>query len=38
MMGNADKEDKVALSKLLDTVNKAGVANLPAKTIEIINE
>ncbi|MFR3912149.1 MAG: hypothetical protein ACLTYB_13535 [Clostridium paraputrificum] len=38
MMGNAKGEDKVALSKLLDTVNKAGVAKLPAKTIEIINE
>ena len=38
MMGNAKGEDKIALSKLLDTVNKAGVAKLPAKTIEIINE
>ena len=34
MMKQADGEDKTMLGKLLDTVNKAGVADLPAKIIE----
>jgi uncharacterized membrane protein YqiK len=33
MMKNADGDDKTMLGKLLDTVNKAGVGNLPAKSI-----
>lgn len=38
MMKSAEGADKDALSKLLDTVNKAGVANLPAKTIEVVGK
>jgi uncharacterized membrane protein YqiK len=34
MMKNAHGEDKTMLSKLLDTVNKAGVGNLPANMIQ----
>ncbi|WP_105615421.1 flotillin family protein [Vallitalea okinawensis] len=34
MMKNADGEDKTMLGKLLDTVDKAGVGNLPAKMID----
>ncbi|WP_304943581.1 flotillin family protein [Vallitalea guaymasensis] len=34
MMNNANGEDKTMLGKLLDTVNKAGVADLPAKLME----
>ena len=34
MMGNSEGADKAALSKLLETVNKAGVANLPVGTME----
>ena len=34
MMKNADEGDKTMLSKLLETVNKAGIADLPAKIIE----
>lgn len=34
MMSNSEGADKAALSKLLETVNKAGVANLPSGTIE----
>ncbi len=34
MMKNADGADKTMLGKLLDTVNKAGVADLPAKMME----
>ncbi|GKX31898.1 flotillin family protein [Vallitalea longa] len=34
MMNNANGADKTMLGKLLDTVNKAGVADLPAKMIE----
>lgn len=38
MMSSADGQDKAVLSNLLDTVNKAGVANFPAKTIETIRK
>lgn len=38
MMSNSEGADKSALSKLLDTVNKAGVANLPARTIEFTHK
>ena len=38
MMNSADAQDKAVLSNLLDTVNKAGVANFPAKTIETIRK
>lgn len=38
MMGTAEGADKDALGKLLETVNKAGVANLPAKTIEMMRD
>jgi uncharacterized membrane protein YqiK len=38
MMSNSEGEDKTALSKLLETVNKAGVANLPARTIEFTHK
>ena len=38
MMNNAEGEDKTVLSKLLETVNKSGVGNLPAKTIETIRK
>ncbi len=34
MMKDADGADKTMLGKLLDTVNKAGVADLPAKMME----
>jgi len=34
MMSNSEGADKKALSKLLETVNKAGVASLPAGTME----
>ncbi len=34
MMHHADKSDKAMLDKLLNTVHKAGVADLPAKLIE----
>lgn len=36
MMSNAEQGDKAMLGKLLDNVNKAGFGNLPAKTIEIL--
>lgn len=35
MMKTSGDGDKAVLSKLLETVNKAGIADLPAKTIEI---
>ncbi|SCJ99746.1 Inner membrane protein yqiK [uncultured Clostridium sp.] len=38
MMSSADGQDRAVLSNLLDTVNKAGVANFPAKTIETIRK
>lgn len=38
MMNSAEGADKQALSKLLETVNKAGIASLPAKTIEVIRK
>jgi uncharacterized membrane protein YqiK len=38
MMGSSEGADKAALSKLLETVNKAGVANLPAKTVEFTHK
>ncbi|MGL5152358.1 MAG: flotillin family protein [Clostridium sp.] len=34
MMNNAEGQDKTMLNKLLETVNKAGVGNLPAKSLE----
>ncbi|MCT4596857.1 MAG: flotillin family protein [Vallitalea sp.] len=34
MMKNADNQDKTMLGNLLETVNKAGVADLPAKMLE----
>lgn len=34
MMSSASASDKTMLGKLLDTVNKAGVADLPAKIVE----
>lgn len=34
MMASANGSDRAMLSKLLDTVNKAGVAELPAKLVE----
>ncbi|MGL4773589.1 MAG: hypothetical protein ACRC2K_08510 [Clostridium sp.] len=34
MMMSADGTDKIMLGKLLDTVNKAGLSNMPAKSIE----
>lgn len=38
MMNHADGVDKTMLSKLLDTVNKAGVADLPARMIDTTRE
>lgn len=38
MMSNSEGADKTALSKLLETVNKAGVANLPARTVEFTHK
>lgn len=36
MMPMASGQDRTTLSKLLDTVNKAGVANLPAKLVNTV--
>ncbi len=36
MMKTANSTDHVMLSKLLDTVNKAGVANLPANLVDTV--
>ena len=38
MMNSSEGADKAALSKLLETVNKAGVANLPARTIKFTDK
>lgn len=38
MMKNADGSDKTMLENLLESVNQAGVANLPAKLINTIHE